>query len=140
MRDKQSLHLKIQELCDCFATTDPLREMSALAEDTDQEEAALKWVALAVLHGINANAKKISLRKAQDGKVTVVAEYRDTELPDPGTPIGEKVIYALRDVTHLEGDKGKTMLAVGVREGSVELKVGLKQDKHGETLSLKFPK
>ena len=96
-------------------------------------------MALAVLHGINANAKKISLRKAQDGKVTVVAEYRDTVMPNPGTRIGEKVIEALRNVTHLEGDKGKTMLTVGVRDRSVELKLGLQQDKHGKTLSLKFP-
>jgi len=28
MRDKQSLHLKVQEMCDCYATTDPLKEMS----------------------------------------------------------------------------------------------------------------
>ena len=63
MRDKETLHRKVQELIDCFATTDPLKEMSELGKDSDKDEAALKWLALAALHGINMNAKKISIRK-----------------------------------------------------------------------------
>ena len=54
MKDKHSLHLKVQELCDCFATTDPLKEMSLLEKDAEGSGAALKWLALAILHGINA--------------------------------------------------------------------------------------
>ncbi len=42
MKDKQSLHLKIQELIDCYATTDPLKEMSTVKDDNEQEAAALK--------------------------------------------------------------------------------------------------
>ena len=42
MKDTTSLHLKVQELCDCFATTDPLKEMSKLAASTDTDEEALK--------------------------------------------------------------------------------------------------
>ena len=42
MKDKHSLHLKVQELCDCFATADPLKEMSLLEKDDDRTEAALK--------------------------------------------------------------------------------------------------
>jgi hypothetical protein len=30
MKDKQTMHLKVQELCDCYATTDPLQELSSL--------------------------------------------------------------------------------------------------------------
>ena len=139
MKDKQSLHLKVQELADCFATTDPLKEMSTLARDEDREEAALKWLALATLHGINANAEKISLVKQNDGTVTVTVEYRRAELPSPGSQIGEKIFDAVRAITHLEGDKGKTPLALGVRDGSVELDVKLKRNEAGETLRLKFP-
>jgi hypothetical protein len=139
MKDKQSLHLKVQELADCFATTDPLKEMSTLARDADMEEAALKWLALATLHGINSNAEKISLTKRNDGTVTVTAEYRRTELPSPGPQIGEKILGAARGITHLEGDKGKTPLALGVRDGNVELDVKLKRSEKGETLTLKFP-
>ena len=140
MRDKQSLHLKVQELCDCFVSTDPLKEMSALERDEDKDEAALKWLSLAILHGINANAKKISISRSKEGKVEVVSEYRKTYLPNPGSEIGEKIIEAARGITHIEGDKGRTPLAVGVRDASIELSVKLKKGKDGESLSLKFPK
>ena len=139
MRDKHSLHLKVQELCDCYATTDPLREMSILENDADKDEAALKWLALATLHGINANAKKISVMKKKDGTIEVMAEYRKTDLPTPGSEIGEKIIEAVRGITHLEGDKGETPLALGVRNGSIELTVKIKRSHEGEKVSLQFP-
>ena len=41
-RDNQSLHLKTRELCDCYATTDPLKGMSDLPKDKDTQQAALK--------------------------------------------------------------------------------------------------
>ncbi len=85
MKDAQNLHLKLQELCDCFSTTDPLKEMSEIKTDDDRMEAALKWLALSALHGINNNAKKITVKKTDDGHVSVTAEYRDTDLPSPGT-------------------------------------------------------
>ena len=138
MKDKQSLHLKVQELCDCYSTTDPLKEMTKLVKDEDQNEAALKWIALAVLHGINANAKKISLSRSEGGKVKVVAEYRETELPDPGDGIGQKVIESLRGITHLDEEKGKTPLVVGVRDGSVELKVRLTKKDNAASISMEF--
>jgi hypothetical protein len=139
MKDKRSLHLKVQELVDCYATTDPLREMSVLEKDADQEEAALKWVALAALHGINANANEVTIIKPKGGKVKVVARYNETELPSPGPQVAGKIIGAMRDITHIEGDKDKSLLALGVRDGSVELTVNLKTDEEGETLTLKFP-
>ncbi|MBW1724728.1 MAG: hypothetical protein JRD87_10540 [Deltaproteobacteria bacterium] len=42
MKDSGSLHLKVQEQCDCFATTDLLKEMSVVKDDADTKEAALK--------------------------------------------------------------------------------------------------
>jgi len=140
MRDKQSLHLKVQELCDCYATTDPLKEMSALERDEDKDEAALKWVALAVLHGINANAKEISISRSKDGEVDVIAKYRRADLPKPGSDVGQKIIEAVRGLTHVEGAKGETPLALGIREGSIEMKVKVSQDEGGESVTLEFPK
>ena len=139
MRDKETLHKKVQEQIDCYATSDPLREMSKLAKQEDAAEAALKWLALAALHGINMNAKEISVVKLKDGQVKVIAEYREAELPSPGQIIGEKIIQALRAITHLEEEKGKTILALGFREGSVDLEVKVKMDKKGEKVTLKFP-
>ena len=139
MRDKESLHKKTQELVDCFATTDPLKEMSELGKGEDEEEAALKWLALVALHGINMNAKQISIIRSRDGKVKVVAEYRDSELPSPGSAIGQRIIDVVRRITYLEEDRGSTTLALGIREGSIDLKVKVKKKEDGEKVDLKFP-
>jgi hypothetical protein len=139
MKDKETLHRKVQELVDCFATTDPLREMSMLKAQEGQEEAPLKWLALAVLHGINAGAKDISVVKSADGTVKVLAEYWKAELPTPGPIIGEKILESLRRITHLEGEKGKTVLAMGVRDGSIDLRVKIEREKGGEKVTLEFP-
>jgi len=139
MRDKETLHRKVQELVDCFATSDPLKEMSTLRGEEAGEEAPLKWLALAVLHGINAGAKEISVVRSPEGETRVIAEYRKAELPTPGEAIGERIFESLRGITHLEGDKGKTALAMGVREGSIELGVKIKKEKEGEKITLKFP-
>ena len=140
MKDQRNLHLKVQELCDCFATTDPLREMSRLPGERDKDEGALKWLALAVLHGINDNAKNISINKAAGGDITVTAKYRRSELPSPGGDIGPKIFDAVKGVTHLEEGGGEIPLAVGVRDSSVELKVKLEKDGGGETVTIVFPK
>ena len=139
MLDKRTLHMKVQEECDCYATTDPLKGMSELINEQDAEEGALKWIALAVLHGINQNAKKINLRRTSDGKVTVTAKYRESELPSPPASIGDKVFLAVRDITHIEGEKGKTQVAIGIRDSSIEIEMKLDQDGKGEEVVLNFP-
>jgi hypothetical protein len=140
MKDMTTLHQKVQELCDCFAQNDPLKEMSLVKKDADKEEAALKWIALAVLHGVNMDAKQISISKASDGSVKVIAEYRDAELPSPGSDIGKRAIKALREITHIEGKKGELPLALGIRDSSLEVKIKVKQQEGGETVTLKFGK
>jgi len=139
MKEKRNLHLKVQELCDCYATTDPLKEMSNVKNDADKDEAALKWIALAALHGVNHNAKKISISRSADGQVIVKAKYREAELPSPEQEIGGNIIEAVRDITHIEGDKGKMPLSLGIRESSVDLTVKLKSKEGFERVSLKFP-
>lgn len=138
MEDKRNLHLKVQELCDCFATTDYLEEMSKLAQDEDKDEAALKWLALTVLHAVNAGAKKITLFQAPGGEVTVQAKYRASTLPSPGAEIGPKVLEAVRAMTHAEGDKIKALLALGVRNDNLEVKVKSEKEDGGQLLTLKF--
>lgn len=139
MKEKRNLHLKVQELCDCYATTDPLKEMSTLGTDKDKEEAALKWLALAALHGVNHNAEAITISRSPKGEVKVVAKYRQTELPSPGADVGQKVMSAVRAITHIEGDKGKTILALGMRNDSLELKVKIKAAGEGEKVKIEFP-
>jgi hypothetical protein len=139
MLDKRTLHMKVQEHCDCFATTDLLREMAALPGEGDNEDGALKWLALAVLHGIDRNAEKISIRRGSDGKVTVTAKYRQSELPSPGAGIGEKVFDVVKGITHIEGDKGKTPVVMGIRDSSIEIEVKLEKGEKANEVVLKFP-
>ncbi len=139
MKNTTSLHLKVQELCDCFATTDPLKEMSVVKDDADTQEAALKWLALAALHGVNNNAEKISITRSDDGNVTVTAKYRKTDLPSPGDKVAEKIIAAVAEIAHIEGDKGKTPLALGIRDSSIDLNIKLKTTDGGKKVTLKFP-
>lgn len=139
MKDASNLHLKVQELCDCFATTDPLKEMSGVKDSPEVDEAALKWIALAVLHGINDNAKNITLTADEDGKVEVMASYRKSELPSPGSEIGRKVVEEIREIVHMEKKKEKLALALGFRNNDLELKIESSK-KHGkETIKIKFP-
>jgi hypothetical protein len=139
MKDKGSLHLKVQELCDCFATTDPLKEMSDITAEADKNQAALKWLALAALHGVNNSAEKISITRTDDGNVSVTAEYRKKDLPSPGSEVAEKIIEAVAGITHIEGDKGKTPLALGIRDSSVDLKIKMKTKNGGKKITIKFP-
>ena len=139
MKEKRNLHLKVQELCDCYATTDPLKEMSTLGQDKDKEEAALKWLALAALHGVNHNAEEITISRDSKGQVKVVAKYRETELPSPGADVGQKIMSAVREITHIEGEKGKTVLALGMRNDSLELKVKIKVKDAQEKVEIEFP-
>ena len=139
MKEKRNIHLKVQELCDCYATNDPLKEMSEIKGESDQDEAAAKWLALAALHGVNNNAKEVSIIRSPDGNIRVTAEYRESELPSPGSEIGEKIMNAVREITHIEGGKGKSPLALGIREDSIELKIKMKSKHGGEKVTLKFP-
>ena len=139
MKDKRSLHLEVQEHIDCFAGTDPLKEMSEITGDEDKDQAALKWLALAALHGINSDAKKISVRTAADGTTKVLAKYRKAELPSPGGEIGQKIVEAVRKITHFEEDKGEGPLALGIRNDSIEIDVKVEREGARETVILKFP-
>jgi hypothetical protein len=139
LRDKENVHKKVQEMVDCYATTDPLEEMSKISSDEDLEEAAEKWLALATLHGINNNAKKVTILRTPEGDVSVRAEYREKDLPSPGPAVGANILQAVRAMTHIEEDKGKMPLIMGVRNDSVEIGVKVKQKDSGELVSLKFP-
>mgnify|MGYP003573089370 FL=1 len=139
MKEKRNVHLKVQELCDCYATNDPLKEMSTVKSEGDKDEAALKWLALSALHGVNSNAEKITITRSKDGEINVTAKYRESELPSPGSDIGAKIIEAVREITHIEGDKGETPLALGIRNDSIEIQVKMNSEEGKEKVTLKFP-
>lgn len=139
MRDSSSIHQKVQEMCDCFATNDPLKEMSGLQADPDAKEAATKWVALAILHGINSNAEEISIKQTKTGSVKVVAEYRKAELPSPDSKIAEEVIAALKEIIHADSSQSESSVAIGVRNSSMELQVRTREESGDNKVTIKFP-
>ena len=139
MKEKRNVHLKVQELCDCYATNDPLKEMSTVKNEGDKDEAALKWLALSALHGVNSNAETITITRSKDGDIDVTSKYRESELPSPGSDIGAKIIAAVREITHIEGKKGKTPLALGIRNDSIEIQVKMDSEADRETVTLNFP-
>ena len=137
MKDTENIHQKVQDLCDCYALNDPLQEMARLKDDKEHEDAALKWIALCVLHGINSNAEEISIQRTDDDQVTVRAKYKASDLPSPNGA-GKAVFEAVRNITHIEGDKGKTKLALGFRDSSLDLSVKLKNKGNKERIVFKF--
>jgi hypothetical protein len=139
MKEKRNLHLRVQEMCDCYATGDPLKEMSIVKNEKDKDEAAVKWLALAALHGVNNNAEEITITHDPDGHYHVVAEYRKTELPSPGKEVGKKIVDTVREITHIEKDKGELPLALGIRNDSIELDIKFKAKKDKEEITIKFP-
>ena len=139
MKDTVSIHKDVQNMCDCYATTDPLREMSVLGNDADPAAAAVKWFALAALHGVNNNAQSVSIRRKADGNVTVSAEYRQTELPSPGSDVGKGIFEAVKAMTHVDGDKGQSELALGIRDSSLDLRVRLNKEGDEESVTIDFP-
>jgi hypothetical protein len=139
MKEKRNVHLKVQELCDCYATNDPLKEMSVVKNEGDKDEAAVKWLALAALHGVNSNAKEVVISRSSDGEIRVTAKYRESELPSPGSEVGPKIMEAVREITHIEDGEGKSPLALGIRNDSIELQVTMKQKEGREKVTIKFP-
>ena len=137
MKDSENLHQKIQELCDCFTETHPLREMSDLGGNGVEE--ALKWIALVALHGVGRDAEEITLTQTREGEVNVRAVYREARLPAPRNGTVSKVFEVIRSITHLQGDKGQTDLALGIRDSSLDLKVTLADKGDHQALSIRFP-
>lgn len=139
MLDSTSMHQKVQEMCDCYATNDPLREMSRLQHDKDEKDAAVKWVAMAVLHGLNNNAEEISIEKSKGGKVKVVAEYRRTELPAPEEGVSDEILKVFKEILHVDSSQGDSTLAFGFRNNSFELNIRTREEGGDHKVTIKFP-
>lgn len=139
MKESSSVHQKVQAMCDCYATNDPLKEMSRLQHEANTEEAAVKWIALAVLHGINNNAEQISIEQNQQGSIKVTARYRESELPPPDGAIAEEIISKVREIIHVDGPKGASTLAFGVRNNSMDLQVSARQEGGANQVTITFP-
>ncbi|HYB22037.1 MAG TPA: hypothetical protein VEH09_13965 [Thermodesulfobacteriota bacterium] len=147
IKDERNFHLRLQEFCDCFMETDYKKELEAASKGSsgdpsgDPDELALKFLGLTLLYGANEEARKISLQRSKEGKVSFAVEARgDYQLPPPSAKVADRVISIARSITHIDKDKGKSPLSLGLRSDRMEIKLEFDRKGGGESLSLVFPK
>jgi len=138
----RNLHVKLQEMCDCYMETDfkaELNKLSTTGVASDVEEEALKYLALALLYSVSEKADKLEIKqKNGEMKVSVKSDGKD-RLPAPPAEISSTILAILRDITDLRGDKGETLLALGLRNSQLELKVQVKKDGDKESVKISLP-
>jgi hypothetical protein len=134
-------HLKLQEMCDCYMETEFSKELEHMARQpiADPEEEAIKYLALAVMYAITEQAGSLSLK--QKGKsVRAMIKTTDTiELPPPPNALFDKIDEIVRAILHLEEDKGKMELSLGLRNGEVNVEVKVKREGDKKSIKIKFP-
>jgi hypothetical protein len=137
----RNYHARLQEMCDCYMETDYRQEMEKMVSERspDLEEDALKYLALSILYATTEKARKLSFKKKKgEQKVTVKAEEK-MELPTPAGEIADKIFEIMRSITHLEGEKGREPLSLGLRDGRMELGVKVEREDEKESLNFSFP-
>jgi hypothetical protein len=146
--EKRGLHMRLQEYCDCYLETEPLQELETLSKGgaaadvtDDPEEDALKFLSVAILYGLKENARKISFSAAGDGETRInVKASGSYKLPAPSRHMTDKMFEVMRSITHLEEDKAKEPLSLGIRSDRVELKVKFDRSEDSDEMTLSFPK
>ncbi len=124
-------HLKLQEMCDCYLETDfaaELEHMATVPPADDLEEDAIKYLSLAILHTITEQATKLSLKKKGDFITVAVKDTQKEILPPPTDAVFDKIIAIVRAILHIDEDKGKLPLSLGLRNGEVNFIVKVKHD------------
>jgi hypothetical protein len=147
MKDDRSYHLKLQEFCDCFMETDFKKELELASQGVsgapggDPEELPLKFLGLSMLYGANEEAKKISLQKSKEGKISFSVEARGNyQLPAPGAALADRIFSLARSMVHLDKDQGRIPLSLGLRNDRMELMLEFDRKGGNESFSIIFPK
>ena len=148
MKDSRNLHIKLQEYADCFAESDPAWELKEINRKGvggdvtgDTAEAALKYLSLAILSGIEEGSRNIFFTR--NGELNGACYMSgDKEARLPGLPSGmvKEIIGILRCITGLETDNGISRLVYGIRKDQIEIDVGVTRSGSQETLSLTLPR
>ncbi len=147
MKDERNYHLRLQEFCDCFMETDFKKELEEASRGMsgdpsgDSDELALKFLGLTLLYGANEEAGKISLEKSSNGKVLLSVEARGSyQLPPPDARMADRVFSIARSITHIDSDRGKSPLSLGLRNDRMEIGLEFDRKDGGEKLTFVFPK
>jgi len=134
-------HLKLQEMCDCYMETDYLAKMQGMvgAETKDVDEDAVKYLALAMLYAITRKAEKLSVKKKADELTVRIKADQKEDLPIPSGLVLDKVFQVMREILHIEENKGEMDLSLGLRTGEVNVHVKIKGEGNRQSLKIKFP-
>jgi hypothetical protein len=134
-------HLKLQEMCDCYMETDFLANMEGMvgAKSKDLEEDAVKYLALTVLYAITRKAAKLTIKKKGDDLSVRIKADEKEDLPHPSAVVADKVFQVMREILHIDEDKGEMDLSLGLRTGEVNVHVKVKGQGDKQSLKIKFP-
>ena len=134
-------HLKLQEMCDCYMETDFLANMQGMvgAESKDFEEDAVKYLALTILYAITRKAAKLTIKKKEDDLSVRIKADEKEDLPHPSAVVADKVFQVMREILHIDEDKGEMDLSLGLRTGEVNVHVKVKGQGDKQSLKVKFP-
>ena len=146
IKDDRSYHQRLQEFCDCYMETDPKKELEKAAKGIsgdpggNQDELALKFLGLGIFYGASEKAKKISIQRSKDGKVLFTVESRGQyQLPPPSTQLADRIISIARSITHLEEDRGKEPVSLGLRNDRMDITFQFERKGEEESFSILFP-
>jgi hypothetical protein len=125
MENLESPHVRLQQQIDCQLEVKPRSalenwEKTGWNEEpgTDLDEAPLKYMALVLLEAIEEKVVRFAVDK--DAGVTVYGDTTYT-LPKAPTHFIARGLEIVREITGLEGPAGKGVLALGIRNDSVEV-------------------
>jgi len=126
--------------------TDPKKELEKAAKGIsgdpggNQDELALKFLGLGIFYGASEKAKKISIQRSKDGKVLFTVESRGQyQLPPPSTQLADRIISIARSITHLEEDRGKEPVSLGLRNDRMDITFQFDRKGEEESFSILFP-
>jgi len=138
---ERNYHLKLQEMCECYLETNFLKQLKGMSgtQSSDPAEDAVKYLALAIMYTVSEKAKKLSMKRKGDNLTVKVKGDEEITLPPPSSEQFNRITAIMRAILHIEQDEGRLPLALGLRNGSLELLVELSRGQDKETLKIKFP-
>lgn len=138
---ERNYHQRLQEMCDCYLETDFLKQMKGMSgmESGEPEENAIKYLALAIMYTVSEKAKKLSMKRKGEKLTVKVKGDEEITLPSPGIEQFNRISAIMRAILHIEEDEGRLPLALGLRNGNLELLVEVARGQDKETLKIKFP-
>jgi len=126
--------------------TDPKKELekasAGISGDPsgDLDELALKFLGLSVFYGASEKTKTITLQRSKDGKVLFTVDAKGKyQLPPPSLRVADRVIHIARSITHIESDKGKLPVSMGLRNDRIDLTFQFDRKPEGESFAISFP-